>query len=478
MSENDAGRPLAPTGLDIAPEAMRAMGHDLVDRLVDRLAGVGEGPAWRGATREAMRQRLRGSDPERPMPFDALLDQLFEDVLPYGLSTDHPRFFAFIPSCPTWPGMLGELLAAGSGLYPGTWMGSAGYASLELEVLSWFKDWIDYPHAAAGLLLSGGSMANLSALVVAREARLGEKWAAGVVYASAEAHASVTKAARILGFPPGRVRILATDPEFRLSPATLEEMIAEDRAAGLRPFFVAANAGSTSTGAIDPLDDLADLCSREELWLHVDGAYGGFAALTTRGRRLLRGIERADSVTLDPHKWLFQPFEAGCLLVRRGWELVDAFRSEASYLQDTRVAAGRAPDDGEVNFGERGPQLSRSARALKIWLSVRYFGLERFRQAIERGMTLAERAEEWIRSSGSFELVSPASLGIVCFRARGGEAENEARLRRLRESGLGLISSTRVRGEYALRLCIMNHRTSWEDVEAVLDQLSRPAAGG
>ncbi len=474
MTEHGGGRAKARTGLDLEPDAMRAMGYALVDRLVERIATLDARPAWRGTTRDAMRARLEGVDPADPAPFEAVLDHLFENVLPYGLSTDHPRFFGFIPSCPTWPGILGDFLAAGSGLYPGTWMGSAGYAALELEVLSWFKEWLGYPAESAGLLLSGGSMANLSALVVAREARLGQAWGSAVVYTSAEAHSSVVKATRILGFPPGNVRILPTDDHLRLPPEALAAAVTADRAAGLHPFLVAANAGSTSTGAVDPLAALADLCERERLWLHVDAAYGGFAVLTDVGRRLLDGIRRADSVTLDPHKWLFQPFEAGCLLVRSGRGLVDAFRSEASYLQDTRLLSGAAPDDAEVNFGERGPQLSRSARALKIWLSVRCFGLDRFREAIESGIRLAARAEQWIRTSDALEMLAPASLGIVCFHAPGGEAENEARLRRVRESGLGLISSTRVGGEYALRLCIMNHRTRWEDVEAVLRQLARP----
>ncbi|HUE77340.1 MAG TPA: aminotransferase class V-fold PLP-dependent enzyme, partial [Longimicrobiales bacterium] len=403
--------------LDLSPGVMRQMGYGLVDRLVDRIAGVGDAPAWQGATREEMGRRLAGADPEAATSFDALLDQLFDDVLPYATRTDHPRFLAFIPSCPTWPGILGDLLASASSIYPGTWIGSAGYAALELEVLGWFRDWLGYPPDSAGLLMSGGSMANLTALVTAREARLGEEWSDGVMYTSAEAHSSVARAARVLGFADDRVRILEVDDAFRIPLEPLAAAVARDRAAGLWPFYVMANAGATSTGAVDPLGALADLCARERLWLHVDAAYGGFAILTERGRALLEGLDRADSVTLDPHKWLFQPFEAGCLMVRRGHELTEAFRVGATYLQDTDVAAGAAPDDGEVNFGDRGPQLTRSARALKIWLSVRYFGLDRFRAAIGKGMELADRAERWIRESGAFEVLSPATLGVVCFAA-------------------------------------------------------------
>ena len=461
--------------LELNPERMREMGYRVVDRLVARVAGLDAAPAWQGTTREEMRERLGVVDPGSPAAFEDLLDELFERVLPYGTSTDHPRFFAFIPSCPTWPGILGDLLASGSGIYPGTWIGSAGYTALELEVLGWFKEWLGYPSDSAGLLMSGGSMATLAALVTARTARLGREPGEGVVYASSEAHSSVVRAARILGFREDRIRLLEPDDELRLSPSVLARAVKEDRARGLRPFFVAAAAGATSTGAVDPLADLADACERDGLWLHVDAAYGGFAVLTDPGRALLAGLERADSITLDPHKWLFQPFEAGCLMVRRGNELLEAFRVSGTYLQDTELGEAAAPDDAEVNFGDRGPQLTRSARALKIWLSVRHFGLNRFRSEIERGMALADRAAERIARSASLELVTPASLGVVCFRSGAGEAEDAARLRRLVDSGIGMISSTRVGGDFVLRLCILNHRTRWADVERVISELERPA---
>jgi glutamate/tyrosine decarboxylase-like PLP-dependent enzyme len=281
----------------------------------------------------------------------------------------------------------------------------------------------------------------------------------------------VLRAARILGFSDDRVRAVGVDDRQRTDPAALAEAVTEDRASGLRPFLVVANGGATSTGAVDPLRSLGAFCRREGLWLHVDAAYGGFAVLTVRGRELLTGIGGADSVTLDPHKWLFQPFEAGSLLVRRGWDLVDAFHIMPDYLQDAEVRRGALPDDGEVNFADRGPQLTRGSRALKIWLTVKTFGMDRIREAIEEGIRLAERAESRIRESSSLEVVTPAELGIVCFRSGEGEAADAERVRRLSESGVGMISSTRVRGEYVLRLCILNHRTRWSDVEAVIQGL-------
>jgi glutamate/tyrosine decarboxylase-like PLP-dependent enzyme len=365
-------------------------------------------------------------------------------------------------------------MAAGLSVFQGTWLESAGPSALELEVLGWFKEWIGYPPESAGLLLSGGSAANLTALVTARASRLGEEWEDGVIYASAEAHSSVFRAARILGFRPDRIRTVDSDDGFRMRPGALAAAVAEDRARGLRPAIVVANGGATSTGAVDPLPELADVCWEHDLWLHVDAAYGGFAVLTDRGRRLLEGIGRADSVTLDPHKWLYQPFEAGCLLVRDGRQLVDAFHILPDYLQDTELAPAAVPDDAEVNFADRGPQLTRSWRALKVWLSVRYWGVDRIRAVIDHTMDLAQRAEARIRESDTLELLTPAALGVVCFKGPNGETDDTRRVQQLSDSGVGMISSTRVRGQYALRLCILSHRSRWEDVEAVIRALEEP----
>lgn len=479
MSTTDDGN-----GLELGPDAMRAMGYAVVDRLVDRIAGLDGEPAWRGATRDEMRARLGdlgrpsagawAGDDSPSETFEALLDGLTERVLPYRGSVDHPRFFAFVPSCPTWPGVLGDFMAAGLNVFQGTWLESAGPSALELEVLGWFKEWLGYPESAAGLLLSGGSAANLTALATARAARLDHDAGDGVIYASEEAHSSIFRAARILGFRPDRIRRVRHDTRLRIRPGALADAVEEDRARGLRPFLVVANGGATSTGAVDPLQELGALCRANRLWLHVDAAYGGFAVLTDKGRAALAGIGEADSVTLDPHKWLFQPFETGCLLVRDGPRLVDAFHILPDYMQDTEVARPATPDDAEVNFADRGPQLSRSFRALKIWLTLRFWGLDRIQRAIRSGIELAERAESRIRGSRTLEILTPAALGVVCFRSHDGESADRRRVQRLSDSGLGMISSTRVRGEYALRLCILNHRSRWKDVEAVLANLESP----
>lgn len=453
------------------------MGYAVVDVLVRRLATLDEQPAWRTATRAEMEARLRQGPPATPQPFEAILEQLVGDALEFAGRIDHPRFVAFVPTSPTWPSILGDFLAAGFNIFQGTWLESAGPSEIELIVLDWFREWLGLPPGASGLLLSGGSAANLTALVVARHARLGGPDPDAVIYASEQVHSSMERAAAILGFRRERVRLLPTDSRFRLRPEALAAAVDADAAAGLRPFLVVANGGATSTGAIDPLGEIAGLCAARGLWLHVDAAYGGFAVLTERGRAWLDGIGRADSVTLDPHKWLFQAYEAGCLLVREGRLLRDAFRVMPHYLQDTAVEDEAA----EVNFGERGIQLSRMARAIKIWVSLKYFGVPAFRQAIDTALDLALEAERRIRASPELELLSPAMLGVVAFRrhppgiddAARLERINAALLRRVLDSGLAMVSSTRLHGAYALRLCIMNYRTRAEDVHRILDAFER-----
>jgi glutamate/tyrosine decarboxylase-like PLP-dependent enzyme len=326
------------------------------------------------------------------------------------------------------------------------------------------------PEEAAGVLVSGGSAANLTALACAREALLGAMSDEVVAYLSDQAHSSMARAARVLGFRPNQLRVLPLDDQYRMRPQALAAAMAADLRAGRRPLFVAGNAGATSTGAVDPLPELAALCRERGVWFHIDAAYGGFAALTERGRRWLAGIEQADSVTLDPHKWLYQPFECGCLLVRAGRRLREAFRIQPDYLKDTE-AAGQ-----EVNFSDLGVQLSRTSRALKLWMSLQYFGVDAFRAAIDRAIDLALFAQARIQASGQLELLSPARLGVVCFRRRpqgmdedGLERLNQQLAEALAASGHGLVSSTRLGGRFALRMCVLNHTSRAQDVERVLD---------
>jgi len=445
--------------LSLDPETMRELGYRTIDFLVERLQR--EEPPIRRASPAEMRERLHGVPPDQPQPFDEILVGLDRDVLPFASRDGHPRFFGFVPFAGTWPGALGDLIASACNLYAGSWMESAGASQVELEVLSWFKEWIGFPPEAAGSLVSGGSAGNLTALACARETLAGPMRDDLVLYVSDQAHSSVARAARILGFKPEQVRVLPSDESFRLAPRTVAAAMEADEQRGLTPFAVAAQAGATNTGAVDPLDELAALCRERGAWLHVDAAYGGFAALADRG--LLPGLEQADSITLDPHKWLYQPFECGCVLVRDGQALRRAFEMLPEYLHDARTA------EGEVNFSDLGLQLTRSARALKLWVSLRYFGLDAFREAIRRTLELAAAAARRIDASETLEAMAPPSLGVVCFRRRDLDDEGNAGIvAALERSGTGLISTTRLHGRFALRLCVLNHQSTEADVEQVL----------
>src|SRR4051794_22437214 len=470
--QGDGGRRRSDA-LALDAETMRQLGYLTVDALVEQLTDA-QAPPLRRATPAEMRARLGGPAPEHGEPLEQILEQLGRDVLPFRSRVDHPRFFAFIPGSGTWPGALGDFIASACNIYAGSWMESAGPSQVELEVLGWFKQWIGYPAEAGGVLVTGGSAANMAALACARERLAGPMSDRLVAYVSDQAHSSLARGARTLGFRPEQVRVIPTESSFGIRVDMLEAAMDSDLRAGRQPILVSATAGSTNTGSIDPLAELTELCRDREVWLHADAAYGGFAALTERGRERLRGLEDADSVTLDPHKWLYQPFECGALLVRDAEALRSAFEITPDYLKDSAVR------DTEVNFADLGIQLTRTTRALKLWVSLRFFGVDAFRQAIDRTLDLAELAARRVEESEALEQMAPPSLGIVCFRRRlegadedEHEALNERLVGALEASGLGLVSSTRVRGRYAIRLCVLNHSTGAEDVDRVLDFLER-----
>ena len=473
MEEDVHGGGRSGSALELDAEQMRALGYATVDFVVDYLSRARQEPALQVGSREELESRLRIDAPADPTPWDAILGQLDADVLSFAARSHHPGYFAWIPTCGTFPSALGDFIASALDLESSVWLNAAGPVELELLVLDWIAAWIGYhPTTAAGVLTSGGSAANMTALAVARESRLGGGTDTAVIYVSDQGHSSVVRAARALGFRPEQVRVLPVDESFRMRPDALLGAMDADVAAGRMPFLVSAAAGSTNTGAIDPLEELADICQERNVWFHVDGAYGGFAVLTPRGRSLLAGIERADSVTMDPHKWLYQPVECGSVVVRDGPLLRRAFEIVPDYLRDSSI------DDfsEEVNPSDRGFQLSRSARSLKLWMSLRFFGVQAFRDTIDGCLDLARGAEDRIRADENLELLVDGHLGIVCFRRHIGGADesriaavNAALLEQVNSSGRAFLSSTRLRGKYAVRLAIMNFTTTQADVDAVLD---------
>ena len=460
--------------LRMPPGLMRELANHVTEILVERSGRLADDGAWDGEFKQDLRERLLEDPPETGRPPREVIDRAVRDVLSPIMRHDHPRAFGFVPSEPTWPGVLAEFLATGFNVNAATWLTASGPSQLEAVVVDWLRRWMGYPETAGGILTSGGSAAALDAFVAAREAA-GHP-ARPTVYMSDQSHSAQIRAARIIGVRPDHLRVLPSGDGYRLDPAVLAAAVEEDRAAGRTPIAVCANAGTTSTGAVDPLSAIADYCAARGVWLHVDAAHGGFARLTEAGAPRLRGIERADSIGLDPHKWFFQPYEAGCLLVKDVRTLERAFAIHHDVLQDSVWGANHP------NHADRGLQLSRRDRALKIWMSVQVFGLAAFRDAVAKGIELAERAARYVEDSPLLELMTPASLGIVCFRVnpRGG-AEGARALHRINRQVLARVfweerafmSSTLLRRRFALRMCVINHSTTWDDVRETLETIER-----
>jgi glutamate/tyrosine decarboxylase-like PLP-dependent enzyme len=460
-----------PEPLSLAPEEMRRLGYELVDRLVAHTEGLGEAPPIRVAEPDALMAAIGGPPPDAPGDAARELATLFEQVLPWGQRADHPRFFARIGSPSTYVGALADAAAAGVNAFTGSWTGGSGPSAVELTVLEWLRSWCGMPEGSSGVLTSGGSIASLVGFAAARQAKLGGPRGTGVVYVSDQTHASLPRALGLMG---ERTRVLASDPGGRLTADALRLAVAHDRAAGLDPFCAVATAGTTSTGAVDPLRELHAACGDLGLWLHVDGAYGAPAVLTGTGAAALDGLGLADSLAIDPHKWLFQPYEIGCALVRDPALLEQVFALDGAYLRDT--------GGGAVNFRDRGPELTRGARGLKLWLSVRTFGLDAFRDAIAHGIALAEHAETRLRARGGWEVVTPAQLGIVTFRRDGlGDVAHTRLSAATVDDGYAAPSTTIVGGRVVLRLCTINPRTTFAEIDetiARMERLGRDLLGG
>jgi aromatic-L-amino-acid/L-tryptophan decarboxylase len=463
MSDSSSDR----SRIALSREEMRDFGYRVVDLLADHFANVQDGPVGAKMDPAQMISLFDRDPPENGRDPNELLAQLEHDVFPNNLHVDHPRFFAFVPGPNNFVSTMADALAAGFNIFNGTWLGGSAAAAVELGLVRWLCRVCGFPKAAGGLFVSGGSMANLTALVAARHALLQDRLDNATVYFSDQTHSSVERALRVIGFLPEQLRKLESDGNFRLSIHGLRETIAADRAKGLRPFCVIANAGTTNTGAIDPLSELADLAAKEKVWLHVDGAFGAAAILSERGRELLHAMERVDSISLDPHKWLFQSFECGCVLVRDAALLKSAFQIKADYLRDVHRV------DEEFNPCDYGVQLSRSFRALKVWLSLQTFGLAAFREAIARGFELAEFAERELRARSGWEILSPAQMATVCFRFGKSDQLQTQLVDAMMKDGYALLTSTELRGAVSLRLCTINPRTTEQDIIETINRLDR-----
>jgi aromatic-L-amino-acid/L-tryptophan decarboxylase len=456
--------------LDPRPEDMRAMGETVLDYLIGFIHALDDAPA--DATEGALEvaRRLRAEPPEQGGSFDELLTQAQEAVA-HTFEYAGPGYLAYIPGGGLFTAALAEFLAQGVNRYVGLWQPSPAVVQIEENVARWMCSLFDMPPGAQAVLTTGGSLANLSAMVTARHGRLGDDFLDGTYYVSEQVHASVTKAASIAGFSRKHVRLVPTDDELRIDPDALREQIREDRAAGMRPFLVVASVGSTNTGAIDPVDTIADIAADEGLWLHVDGAYGGFFQLTDRGRALFHGVERADSVTLDPHKGLFLPYGTGGLIVRDGEAMRDAHFEGAAYLQDL------SPTSELPNYSEYSTELSREWRGLRVWMPLVLHGVAAFREALDEKLDLAQEVDAGLREDPLLELPWVTQLTVTPFRLRDADDDaNKELLRRINASKRVFLSSTLVHGRYTLRVCIVSHRTHRDRVLECVDIVRRAAA--
>lgn len=459
-------------------EAMRALGARVVEHLVERWAGLEAMRIPATPAREEVRARLREPLPRTGRPPIEVFDRAVTDVLADAAPTGHPRFFGFIPSPSSYVAALADALVAGFNPFGGNFVEAPGPHELERVVVGWLREACGLPPAASGLFVSGGSMANLTALCVAREVKLdGLPDRDARVYVSDQTHGSVAKGLRVLGFSRDAVVPIASDAQFRLRVDALGARIDADRAAGLRPFAVVATSGTTNTGAVDPLAAIADRCARDDLWLHVDGAYGAAAALSGAQRPKLAGLERADSLSLDPHKWLFTPYECGLVLVREGARLGQTFAQAADYLADV------AQD--EPDLADQGIQLTRSLRALKVWATFQVFGADAVEAAIDAGVARAERVAARVEAMDDWELAAPASLAICAFRySPSSLSDEEADARtfslvpKLVATGEAMVTSTKLNGRRWLRMCCIGPRTTDEDVDRTLGILDRLAREG
>lgn len=463
-------------------DGLRATFHDAVDLALDHLRNIRQKPVWM-PTPERVKQLLAAPLPRKGEPLDMLLALFERDLLPYGTGNIHPRFFGWVHGSGTPAGVLGEMLAAFMNCNVGGRNHVAVY--VERQIIQWCRSIFAFPATSSGVLTSGTSMGTLIALTAARNARAGidvrqHGLAAApkrlVGYASSEAHGSVAKAFELLGLGREALRAVPADAEFRLPLDRLRAAIAADRAAGLEPFALIASAGTVNTGAIDDLAALAALAREERLWLHVDAAFGGLAALTPEFRQALAAIADADSVAFDFHKWLHVPYDAGCVLVKDETVHRAAFSSRREYL----APAGQALGGGDPWFCEYGPELSRGFRALKVWFTIKAYGIDRLGEAIARNCRQASLLGRAIAASDDLELLAPVSLNIVCFRfiAPGlAEAEldrlNQAIVGELQLQGIAAPSTTRIRGRLAIRVALTNHRTTTEDLAILVDAVRR-----
>lgn len=466
-----------PASLELSTDDMLRMGEDALARVVAHLGNLDTQPARGDVDAAALCRALREPAPEYGVDLASLLDPLFNEWIPRSFTTPSPGYLAFIPGGGLYPAAIADFISAATNRYTGVWMAAPVLVQLEANVLEWLREWMGFPETARGLLTTGGSMAGFNAILCARERYLGDDIRSGVLYTSTHAHHSIEKAARLAGIRHDRIRLIPVDADFRMRADALEDAMRADRAFGLRPFIVASSAGTTNTGAVDPLETVADVCAAHGVWHHVDGAYGAFFHMCPELRPLLTGLPRADSLTLDPHKGLFMPYGVGALLVRDGQWLRNAHSMSAGYLPD-------APDPNEFyDPSQYGPELSRGFPGLRVWLCVKLFGAARFRAALAEKRALAVQAADRISRLPGVVMAAPPQLSLFAFYLTwaGASLEQEnaatkALLERVSARGRVMITGCPVDGRYLARVCVLSFRSRQAQIDACVEDVAAEAA--
>ncbi len=466
-----------PANLEFSSADMLAMGDAVLRRAVAHIDALATAPACGDLDDiEALCRHLREPEPAIGAPLESLLEPLFNDWIPRSFGTPAPGYLAYIPGGGIFPAALADFIADTTNRYTGIWQAAPALVQLEANTLEWMREWMQFPATARGLFTTGGSMAMFNAIACAREIKLGADIRRGTLYVSSQSHHSITKAAKLAGIAHDRVRTIAVDAQFRMRVDALQTAIDADRAAGLAPFMVFSTAGTTNTGAVDPIDAVADLCVREGLWHHVDGAYGAFFHMVPALRPLLAGLPRADSLTLDPHKGLFLPYGTGALLVRDGEALRALHSSEAGYLPDNQSEF--------YDPAQYGPDLSRGFPGLRVWLTLKLLGVDRYRAALAEKRELALWATEEIVKIPGIVLDAAPQLSLLAFHLEHPalptlDAQNNATralMQRVTARGRVMVTGAQVGERFLGRICVLSFRTRQAQMQACMEDIATEAA--
>ncbi len=461
------------TDLELTPEAMLRMGKSAVGAVVEHIMKLPDAPRSNLDDGRKISRSLREKCPEKGMDFETLLDFFMNTVIPVSINTPHPAYLGYIPGGGLYPSAIADFLGAATNRFTGAWFAAPAAARLETNVLEWFTQWMGYPESTRGILTSGGSLANFSALVTARKHLLGEELSRGMIYASDQTHHCVMKVALLAGIPERNIRLLSVSSDFKAVPEYFEKAIKTDLKKRKKPFFLVGNAGTTNTGAVDPLLDLSEIAKKYNVWYHIDAAYGGFFNLCREGKKILKGLEKSDSIVLDPHKGLFVPYGSGSLLVKEGELLRSAHMLTAEYLMD------HTTPEGEVNPADYSPELTRSYRGLRVWLPLKLFGVKAFRENLAEKLKLTKWMYERFLEEPGFECMAVPELTVIAFRYRPKRGDVEAFNRKLLayivKSKKLFLSSTLLHGKFVIRVCILSFRTHKAEVEEAFEIIKRAA---